>query len=105
MLGATGSATARLPAAGVGGTYGNLAWFLVAFELGPWEEYLIHELTPDLDRLTDQPTPTVSWIRLDEGILLPDFAAALLQPPAAGDALRPASSRPLSGRAASSRPS
>ncbi len=80
MLGATGSATARLPAAGVGGTYGNLAWFLVAFELGPWEEYLIHELTPDLDRLTDQPTPTVSWIRLDEGILLPDFAAALLQP-------------------------
>lgn len=80
LLGATGSATARLLPAGLGVANGNLAWFLVAFELGPWEEYLIHELTPDLDRLTGETTPTVSWIRLDEGLLLPDFAAALLQP-------------------------
>ena len=80
LFSATGQAMARVSSVSPGGVYGSLAWFLVAFELGPWEEYLIHELTPDLDRLTGEPTPTVSWIRLDEAILLPDFAAALLQP-------------------------
>ena len=82
LFGATGQAMARVSSVSPGAISGNLAWFLVAFELGPWEEYLIHELTPDLDRLTGEPTPTVSWIRLDETVLLPDFAAALLQPTA-----------------------
>lgn len=80
LLAATGPATARLLPVGPAASYGNLAWFLVAFELGPWEEYLINELTPDLDRLSGEASPPVSWLRLDEGVLLPDFAVALLQP-------------------------
>lgn len=80
LLGASGAASARAVAVGPGNTYGNLAWFLVAFELGPWEEYLIRELTPDLDRLTaDSGSSGVSWIHVDADVLLPDFAAALLQ--------------------------
>lgn len=80
LLGAMGSAFARLTPGGPVITQTNLAWFLVAFELGPWEEYLIQELTPDLERLSGQPTPTISWIDFDQNVLLPDFAAALLQP-------------------------
>ncbi|TVQ27945.1 MAG: hypothetical protein EA370_17215 [Wenzhouxiangella sp.] len=58
----------------------NLAWFLVAFELGPWEEYLIHELTPDLEKLSGPVSPRISWLMLDERALLPDFAVGLMQP-------------------------
>lgn len=61
-------------------SHSNLAWFLVAFELGPWEEYLIHELTPDLDKLAGPASPRISWLMLDQRVLLPDFAVGLLQP-------------------------
>lgn len=80
LLGGTGSAFARLTPVGPAIAQTNLAWFMVAFELGPWEEYLIHELTPDLERLSGDASPTVSWLHLDQAALLPDFAAALLQP-------------------------
>lgn len=68
----------RLPTAPLAASYSNMAWFLVGFELGPWEEYLIHELTPDLEQLGDAPAPEVSWLTLEESVLLPDFAAALM---------------------------
>jgi len=58
----------------------NLAWFLVAFELGPWEEYLVQELTPELEQLSDRQLPTISRFGLDETLILPDFAASLLKP-------------------------
>lgn len=61
-------------------SYSNMSWFLIAFELGPWDEYLLHELTPDLDRLTDQQSPTVSWLHLDEELIIPDFALSLDRP-------------------------
>lgn len=77
---ASASAVPRPVQAAFGPSYSNLAWFLVAFELGPWEEYLIQELTPDLDRLGEDLVAPVSWIRLDETLILPDFAATLLQP-------------------------
>ena len=57
----------------------NLAWFLVAFELGPWEEYLIQELTPELEQLSDRRLPTISRFGVDEALILPDFAVGLLQ--------------------------
>ena len=58
--------------------YAGLAWFLVGFELGPWEDYLIHELTPDLERLTVVDEPRVSWLELDGRLLVPDFARSMI---------------------------
>ncbi|NDY96735.1 hypothetical protein G3I74_13445 [Wenzhouxiangella sp. C33] len=59
-------------------SYSNMAWFLVGFELGPWEDYLIHELTPELEQLGTSPVPEVSWLALEESLILPDFAASLM---------------------------
>ncbi len=56
----------------------GLAWFLISFELGPWEEYLIHELTPSLDRLTVVNEPRISWLELDDWHIVPDFARAMI---------------------------
>lgn len=58
--------------------YAGLAWFLIGFELGPWEEYLIHELTPSLDRLTVVEEPRVSWLELDDWHIVPDFARSMI---------------------------
>lgn len=70
---------ARPAPASLAPAYSNLAWFLLAFELGPWEEYLIHELTPDLEKLEERVAPRVSWVGLDETLILPDFAASLVR--------------------------
>jgi len=56
----------------------GLAWFLISFELGPWEEYLIHELTPSLDRLTVVDEPRISWLELDDWHIVPDFARSMI---------------------------
>ncbi len=61
-----------------GMSYTGMSWFMVAFELGPWDEYLIHELTPSLERLTSDQVPRVSWLHLDERLIIPDFAASLM---------------------------
>ncbi|TVQ36029.1 MAG: hypothetical protein EA370_08695 [Wenzhouxiangella sp.] len=58
--------------------HSGMTWYLLAFELGPWEQYLIHELTPQLEMLDLDPAPRVSWLDLEEGLLLPDFALSLL---------------------------
>lgn len=58
--------------------HSGLTWYLIAFELGPWEQYLIHELTPQLELLELEPAPRVSWLHVEEGLILPDFAASLL---------------------------
>ncbi|TVS11644.1 MAG: hypothetical protein EA419_07330 [Wenzhouxiangella sp.] len=78
LMGSGSSAFAR-SAASISPSHSNLAWFLVAFELGPWEEYLIHELTPDLEKLSGPASPRISWLMLDERALLPDFAVGLMQ--------------------------
>ncbi|MEE4297550.1 MAG: hypothetical protein V2J20_13140, partial [Wenzhouxiangella sp.] len=78
LASASATAAVRMPTAPLAASYSNMAWFLVGFELGPWEEYLIHELTPDLERLSDTSPPEVSWLALEESVLLPDFAAALI---------------------------
>lgn len=59
-------------------SYSNMTWFLIGFELGPWEEYLIHELTPELEHLNGSPAPEVTWLAVEESMLLPDFAVSLI---------------------------
>lgn len=56
----------------------SVAWTLAAFELGPWEQYLARELTPELPSFRKLPEPHISWIRRDEIPILPDFAHALI---------------------------
>jgi len=60
------------------GPYAGMAWYLVGFELGPWEQYLVHELTPDLERLASRELPRVTWLHLDEMAIVPEFAHALM---------------------------
>jgi hypothetical protein len=76
-LSAQAQAAPRMASGFHASPYVGMSWFLVAFELGPWDEYLIHELTPSLERLTNHESPRVSWLDLDEGLIVPDFAAAL----------------------------
>ena len=78
LTGTSSAAVARALPGHFATPYSNLAWFLVAFELGPWEDYLIHELTPELESLSSESSPRVSWLQLDEGLILPDFALSLL---------------------------
>ena len=71
-----------LPMSGftAGGT-GLTPFYVLGFELGPWQEYLAQELTPDylLDANT---TPVhVSWINQQAVTILPLFAARLLEQP------------------------
>ncbi len=77
ILMAPGAFARALPAQHVA-AHSGMGWYLVAFELGPWEQYLIHELTPQLERLELGPVPRVSWLHLKEELILPDFAASLL---------------------------
>lgn len=81
LASASANGAVRMPTAPLAASYSNMAWFLVGFELGPWEEYLIHELTPDLEQLREAQAPEVSWLALEESLLLPDFAAALILRP------------------------
>lgn len=71
-----------LPAAGfaAGGT-GMTPFYMIGFELGPWQDYLAQELTPDF-MLPDESMPVrVSWLKSDEVLILPDFAAGLQPAP------------------------
>ncbi|MFU8830663.1 MAG: hypothetical protein ACNA7J_00785 [Wenzhouxiangella sp.] len=78
LLAAQAQASMRVSHGLPGMPYTGMSWFMVAFELGPWDEYLIHELTPSLERLTSDQVPRVSWLHLDERLIIPDFAASLM---------------------------
>ena len=71
-----------LPMAGfsAGGT-GLTPFYVLGFELGPWQDYLAQELTPDylLDPAA-QPL-NISWIDQQAVTILPVFAAELLGEP------------------------
>jgi len=59
-----------------GGT-GLTTFYVLGFELGPWQEYLAQELTPDY-MLPENSTPVhVSWLRYSDVKILPDFAGHL----------------------------
>ena len=62
-----------------GGT-GLTSFYVIGFELGPWQEYLAQELTP-VYMLPDEALPMrVSWLRNSEVMLMPDFAADMESP-------------------------
>ena len=67
-----------LPMSGfsAGGT-GLTPFYVLGFELGPWQDYLARELTPDyLLDLTAEPL-RISWINEQSVYLLPFFAKEL----------------------------
>jgi len=59
-----------------GGT-GLTSFYVLGFELGPWQEYLAQELTPSYLLPDDIEPVHVSWLRNSDAWLLPDFAAGL----------------------------
>ena len=62
-----------------GGT-GLTSFYVIGFELGPWQQYLAQELTP-IYMLPDEAQPLrVSWLRNSEVMLMPDFAADMESP-------------------------
>lgn len=56
-----------------------MSWYLLGFELGPWEAYLAHELTPDLPSIERLNRPQITWLHIDRNIVLPEFAHPLLR--------------------------
>jgi long-chain fatty acid transport protein len=63
------------------GGAGLTSFYVIGFELGPWQEYLAQELTPDYLLPDGAEAVRVSWLHGSEILLLPDFAAGLEQPP------------------------
>jgi len=63
-----------------GGT-GLTPFYLLGFELGPWQDYLARELTPDymLDPLLEP--LHISWISEESVVILPIFAQQILGEP------------------------
>lgn len=79
---AAGAQGFGLPVAGFAtGGAGLTSFYVIGFELGPWQEYLAQELTPDY-MLPEGASPVyVSWMQAGEILLLPDFAAHLEERP------------------------
>lgn len=67
-----------LPAASfAAGGAGLTSFYVLGFELGPWQEYLAQELTPTY-MLPDNSVPVrVSWLHYGDVMILPDFAGGL----------------------------
>ncbi|MCF6226720.1 MAG: hypothetical protein L3J22_10540 [Xanthomonadales bacterium] len=55
------------------------SFYLFGMELGPWEDYLLKELTPDLAVLEVIQTPKINWLANDAEKMLPAFARRLLE--------------------------
>ncbi|MEM7053197.1 MAG: hypothetical protein AAF446_01485 [Pseudomonadota bacterium] len=60
-----------------------MSWYLLGFELGPWEAYLAHELTPELPAMQRLQRPQITWLNIDRNIVLPEFARPLFKQSAA----------------------
>ena len=59
-----------------GGT-GLTSFYVIGFELGPWQQYLAQELTPAYLLPDDAEPVEISWMNSSELVILPDFAAHL----------------------------
>jgi long-chain fatty acid transport protein len=57
------------------GGAGLTSFYIIGFELGPWQEYLAQELTPVYMLPDDAQPMRVSWLRNSEIRIMPDFAA------------------------------
>jgi len=78
----TGAQATGMPFAGfTAGGNGLTSFYVIGFELGPWQEYLAQELTPSY-LLPDDSLPVhVSWMKNSEVLIMPDFAAELNETP------------------------
>ncbi len=56
-------------------------FYIIGFELGPWQEYLARELTPSYLLPNDVEPIRISWLRSSEVPILPDFAGELERSP------------------------
>ena len=63
-----------------GGT-GLTSFYVIGFELGPWQEYLAQELTPAYMLAEDAEPVQVSWLNSNEILILPEFATHLESAP------------------------
>ncbi len=82
---APGLAAAQLPGLPVtgfaaGGT-GLTPFWVMGFELGPWQDYLARELTPDYMVDPDLPPLHISWLQPEMVAILPAFADGLVKEP------------------------
>ena len=83
MLPALGAArVSGLPMTGfsAGGT-GLTPFYVLGFELGPWQDYLARELTPDFLLDSSAEPLYISWINEQSVLILPLFAEQLLGEP------------------------
>jgi hypothetical protein len=82
LPGLAGAQGIGLPAIGfAAGGAGLTSFYIIGFELGPWQEYLAQELTPDY-MLPENAQPLhVSWLRNSEIRIMPDFATHMESQP------------------------
>jgi hypothetical protein len=59
------------------GGSGLTPFYVLGFELGPWQDYLAQELTPSYMVDVDQPPVRISWLKQESVMLLPAFAEDL----------------------------
>jgi len=72
----------QLPLTGftLGGT-GLTPFYVLGFELGPWQHYLAQELTPSYMLEFDEPPVHGSWLDMESVLILPAFAEELIGRP------------------------
>lgn len=71
-----------LPVTGLAaGGAGLTPFYVLGFELGPWQDYLARELTPDYLADPELPALHISWLDTGSVAILPAFAERLVQPP------------------------
>jgi len=78
-------AAAQLPGLPVtsftaGGT-GLTPFYVMGFELGPWQDYLARELTPEFLAEPELPPLNISWLDPEVVAILPAFAESLVRQP------------------------
>lgn len=64
-----------------GGT-GLTPFYVLGFELGPWQDYLARELTPEFFIDANLEPMRISWLDYDSVVILPVFAERLMGQPA-----------------------
>ena len=64
-----------------GGT-GLTTFYVLGFELGPWQDYLARELTPEFLIDANLEPLRISWLDYDSVFILPAFAEQLMSQPA-----------------------
>ena len=77
-----GLAAAQLPglpmASFTAGGTGLTPFYVLGFELGPWQDYLARELTPDFMADVNIEPLHISWMDYESVVILPAFAERLM---------------------------